>query len=327
MRYRSEHHRYIRSIATINWLLYVQEQMNNISLGEVQRHFSMKSYDKENPFWPNCSGKLYKNMRGIPVCNNQLIDNIEKEIKGSKRLLKHPLWKVLETPRMTLNSVHNLMKELSPNIVNRLFKEDALTGNIIRKQLTRKDQITRIAMMNNLDALACLLLFVRESELLNESASYIQAKWGVDFLLKRFLAIYPYSSIMDDIYEIVYQSFIDINNPLPITMFNRWVIEFPEYFECPKKQPQLYFVVDSVKTILYYAELRGFVSQDKMEQLNFLFWVQNFCNSKEIVYSLIKLEHTFQYDENNPLTPEPLIKLMNMINGDSRQYIKTDRFL
>jgi hypothetical protein len=58
-------------------------------------------------------------------------------------------------------------------------------------------------MLNNLDALACLLMILREMELLEQWLAYVEVKWQVHNLLLRLTTFEPLKNISDELYLLI----------------------------------------------------------------------------------------------------------------------------
>ncbi len=268
----------VRPIATQNYVLTVQERKGGITLGKIHRHFCQQDYKSNSEYNSQNSGIIYKYAKGKAcIKDTKLINRIEEELPGTKRLLNHPLWLILETPLADLDRIYEYMHQLIPPIQAQLFKQDSETKIYHRKNWQGTEPLLRISMQNNFDALACLLMLMREMELLKRWHSYIEAKWCVHNLLLRLAYFEPIFKINDNLYELIYIHFIDKNNPLP-DKYRK--LEFIIDYSTPPFIGSVYYSNDHISGILWNAQKYGIEEENKHDCLKFLFWVYTFGHTK-----------------------------------------------
>ena len=82
---------------------YIQHEMGDISLGKLHKTF------------------LQKKEKGSLIKDQKLTDYIEVKVPGSKYILNHVLWTILEESDADLKRVYELMRSLPPEIQTILF--------------------------------------------------------------------------------------------------------------------------------------------------------------------------------------------------------------
>lgn len=318
--------RLIRSLATKLWISNVREKMGGISYGRIQK-ILLPDDKKGSEYWSSYSRRFYRNSKGVPIRDRKIIAQVESIIPGTERILTHPLWDILTNPDASQLEIFRYMERLEFNLRKKLFESDKKTNLLIRKKLRSPSQIYYIALENNLDAFACLLMLIRESELQKKVQAYISCKREVVYLIYRLSLFPPYKEIITALYEIVYNLFIEKNHPLPPELAEGFWNDYPFSREIPEKHP-LHIVTDIYSGVLWNAEYRKLVPSTEKGKLRFLFWVDHFFNKNELKKALIKMPSDFDITQPSTLFPPPLNKLMAILRGDSRKYLlQTGTFL
>jgi hypothetical protein len=313
----------IRKLPSMLWTRMIIHRRGGASLAQIHREFR-PGYSSS---YKHGSRRLYKNYKGVQVKDSKLIEDVENNLPGTKRLLFHPLWDILKNPDATLDDILLYMDKLDLDLKGKLFSVDSFSKKSVRKKLDSCGQIYYVAKENSLDALACLLMFIRESEIKKQVQAYVISKWEAIFLIYRLAVIYPYSDIMPLLYHLVFNLFVKKNHPLPSEFKH---VSFDNFKFDPNIPPQnpIHLVQDTYFGLIWNAKLRHIVSDDQQEQLNFLFWVDHFFNPYEIKKALQKLPLDFDVEQPSAIFPPPLNNLMERIRGDSRKYLlRKGRFL
>ena len=265
----TEREKEIQSLVSKLYIRSVQHRLGGISLGNLQKFF-VKSEDQSNgEFWSSSSRRFYKTAQGSPIRDLKLIDKIEAELPGSRYILVHPLWDILRRPKADSQDVITMMLRLQAEFRELLFKSTGFDGGYSMKALDRIESIQKIASMNNLSALACLLLLLRKKELEQKWHQYLAVKWSLDELLHRITYFAPVSYVSDELNKEINESFVILNYPLPK---NRVAEQFEDFFKSPK--PYLMEDAHAVYSrVLETAMAQGLVSDQSDSQLRFLFLV------------------------------------------------------
>lgn len=287
--------RAVRVLATQYFLLCLREHLNWCSLDELQRKLLLSSRSK-------C---LYKNMRGAPIRSSALKPHSENVLPGSWRILKHPLWMILQKPNASIAEVHDYMKMLHPDIVRRAFSVDKRTGELVRKKPKGQYQIDAIVENGTLDAIAYSLMLTREMELTGSTKAYVDAKWAVHMTFQMMLIHQAFMLISSKLYELIYQLFIKINNPLPEDAQNFSVKFFPTCFIQPERLTWLRIVEDTMHSILWHAECRGLINNSLQNKYRFMYAMLLKQERVVIETQLKNLPHSYRFDGDlTQLEPE-----------------------
>ena len=308
------------------WARTIKYRLGGQSYGKIQKYFLKKDGQTNADFWDSCSGRLYKNSRGkTRVRDKLLINKIEEFLPGTKRILDHPLWKIMANPDSNLNQIYSLMNELSIDLRRKLFKTNNPEITLIRRKLNYKS-VNYISKMNDLDAFACILMMIREAELTRHTEAYIQCKWEAHQLFCRIATFEPIKSMAPLIYDYIFKVFIRKNNPLPSHLTNILVKYAPENYRIPKKYP-LPRYLDENEKILNLAVLLGVISSSQQDQLNFLYWIDYGISRTQIMEALVTLKNTRTTNHTPTNFPAPLDSLMQRLRGDSRKYITGNYYI
>jgi len=127
------------------------------------------------------------------------------------------------------------------------------------------------------------------------------------------------------IYDLIFQIFIEKNNPLPAELSNILVAGMPEYYKLPTKYPLPSYLNQNVG-ILELAISLGVITHSMEDQLNFLFWIDYGIRRTQIFKALCRLEILTKAGTPLSKYPTPLDELMQKLHGDSRKFIKGESY-
>ncbi|MEO9943779.1 hypothetical protein [Paraglaciecola sp.] len=273
----------VRKLATQLYVAGLVERSGGLSLGLIEKTFKKSHKIPNKQYWESYSRTFYKYARGESCIKDQsLILHIDKyeAYRGVKEVLNHPLWLILENPDASLHDVHAYMHQLKPSFQQRLFKLDKNINTLTRKYWSHTDQLSRISMENNLDALACLIMLLREMELLNKWHAYVKVKWEVHFLFLRLSYFDPLLSIREVLYHFMDTYFFDKHRFITERYFPATRQLMYTHFRHAFKSPQCindFTGYDEINAeLLKYAYQLSIKTDTKETKLIFLFWVVEF---------------------------------------------------
>ncbi len=296
-----------------------------MSYGKFLKELLQDKSQSNAEYWERYSGRLNKNARGeTRVRDEKFISLIEGILPGTKKILTHPLWKIMENSEASLNEIYDYMEELPLQLKQILFNYKNNAGLPERKRIKSKN-VYYISKQNDLDALACMLMMIREAEITKQIDAYITCKWEAHQLFCRIASFNPLKEIASPIYDKIFQLFIEKNDPLPPELSSILVEHIPHHYQSPKKYPIPKFFDDNI-VILKLAIKKGLVENTKKSILNFLFWIDFGFKRSEILEALISLPNSTVNDFSHISLPTPLSEFIKRINGDSRLYIKGEDF-
>ncbi len=248
----------------------VKNRSGENSFGKLEKRLYKKPHQSNKYYYRSKSGIFYKYAEGkMPIESPRLVNSIENEFPGTKLILNHPLWFILENPSSDLETVRNQMRFLNTDIQAQLFTKNNQENPYLRKEWSNTRPFHYIAMQNNMDALACFLMIIREMEISKKWHTYTVAKWFAHQLYLRLAYFTPIKEVTDELYKFIYVLYIGRNNPLP-KKFNKL---FPEkYYIAPSFVNTTLFISEKLSSILWNAQYHGFKEPDKHSQLRFLFW-------------------------------------------------------
>jgi len=312
----------VRYVATQLFMLFLTEKSGGLSLRKMEMTFKKPTYQSNEEFKDNCSGAFSKYARGaICIKDQKLIDRIEEDeqYQGCKYILNHPLWLILENPNATIETVREYMRKLPPNIQTRLFKLNKSSNQYERCFWRKSGQLSRISMLNDLDALACFLMLMREMELLEKWHSYVQVKWYAHDLFIRLSYFKPISEIRLNLYELIYKHFIAKHNPITANYFSTerqdLYIHIQGFFKSPFLIEDFTLYHEILSETIAYAKKMMTIGDTKKDQLNFLFWASE--------YNLMDVYYAFKrYDKNlkKPFLIQRLITACS--DSNTRKHIR-----
>ena len=284
----------IKKLATKLYIFTIKEKSEGLSFGKIEKYFKQKDHYTDEKYRELSSGTFYKYARGeLCIRDQTLIEKIEADATytGSKQVLVHPLWLIINNPSASKEELLEYMHKLNPEIRNKLFKFNTKTCVFERKVLKEAKFIHRLSLMNNLDALACLLMVLREMELLKQWNAYVEVKWQVYYLLVRLTAFEPMVNISDELYILLWDHFLSKHNPMPPDYFPKSLKElipnYLEYYKSPYFINSLPIYHDLLKDISnVFIKILGKKASKEVE-LNILFWAHQYRLNE--VYKILEL--------------------------------------
>lgn len=306
------------------WARTIRHRLGDISYGKIQKILVKRDDQTNAEWWEKCSGRLNKNSKGkTKVRDAKLINDVESLLPGTKRILNHPLWKIFLNPNATIDELYSYMGEFPIDLQRQLFKIDRKT-NIPQRIKIKAIAVDYISKRNDLDALACLLIMIRESEITRQIDAYISCKWRAHQLFCRLATFQPLKSLANIIYDFIFEEFFYKNNPLPDELSNSFVEFFPNHYQIPKKYPMPRFLDENL-SILDLAIKNSVINESMSEQLEFLFWIDVEFQRKDILRGLL-----VPYRPNLEATEavmKPLNELKRRLSSNSRNYLPKNRFI
>lgn len=247
-------------IATNLWLDIIQYHRQGDSLGQIERWLTNKNSANSRDYWEQYPRRCYRFRAGRETPGDKFIDRVERKVPGTKRVIQHPLWWVLDNPESDLESVHQQMRQLEPNVYRRLFQRSRKHGPSPRRKLRTPFQVGNIGRVKNLDALAGLLLLLRETELNNQHDYNLECQEQILELLERLSSFSPYSAISEPLSELIIERFLNTGPNSKQT--------------APADKTEIQRKAFENALTIRAAMQQGYISSNPQDQLDFLYRLQ-----------------------------------------------------
>ncbi|EAR11069.1 hypothetical protein [Reinekea blandensis] len=301
------------------YFFFIFNHFGGSSYGRIEKQLTGHHYESSEDFWEHYPRCLYRLNKGQPLTNETFLGELHKKIPETKFLSNHILWHVLTNPLMNETEVIDCMKSLPLKYSNKLFS--ATGEKWKRKELRYISQINHFAELGDYDALACILLLIREAELNKKAHAYVRLKWAVRDVFSILSTKKGFQFFGNELFELCDALFLKPNNPLPnnfTTIFDR-NLRIYQYSKGP-------FSIDiecSVNTaLLYHAEIHGFVSRSSKAQHHWLMAAIENSNRAKLEEELKQLDFDYKYNNNTNSLPDNLKQVMINFTEDKRK----DRF-
>ncbi|UXK08000.1 hypothetical protein N5094_16625 [Shewanella putrefaciens] len=144
-------------------------------------------------------------LKGQPVAYESKVDSINAVIPGSKYILIHPFWQLLQQTDLSNNAIAALLEQFPKQIRDRLFTENRY-AEFTRKKRQPKSPIDPATLDTSLDALTvwlCLLI-----EQFNAGIRYgLSLKYNIQAFRSFFRLFSPpaLTPLAVEIYPLIYQ--------------------------------------------------------------------------------------------------------------------------
>jgi len=263
----------LKKLATQVYMQELKKRSGGNNLSLVEKRFTRASRHGDDADWREYSGSFYKNARGDSALTRvELVDKIEGEWHGTRQIIDHPLWSILDSPIEDEKAINQKYNSLCKDVKTELFKDPEAEESTIRKKWSARRRLYRIGLLNNLDALACLLLLINEMKIEQRWCTYVVLKHHALSLFLRLASFEPLDHVADQIYQLIDQRFIQ-KNPIPdgfkSVLIKRKLLPPPQFETTDGYRKMLIRILDN-------AKLYGLEERDRESNLKFLFWATFF---------------------------------------------------
>ena len=249
---------------------------------------------------------IFKPLRGDSYLktNSPLIKFGEKLLPGSSQILDHPLWEILGNPDANLHCVRQMMMKLPLDVNKNLFSYNPNIRGMERRILKGPNEIHRVALRCDLDALAYVLMIIRETEILDMPEPYVSAKWSAIYIIRVLSLDRAIVPILDDLKCFTFTEFVLKN---PCIKFHSHILQdiIGDRLEQPIKSIiNTNLESDLCKKIISWSQGMGLLSRAaRPQQINKYLYLVWYCGIKDIHYALEANHHNSNLVKSNELPP------------------------
>lgn len=203
----------IKSMATIYWVAFIMAHYEISSCYQLWKKIIPED-DWGGDNWVAKKSRFFNLKKGgNPIEKSPWIIEMERLVPRSQQCLTHPLWQLLGTSKPTQSRLNTILRELAPEVTNRLFVVNPTTGITQRTKMITSKQIDIIARRISLDSLTCLLILYLEDKKNNDSENYFIEKLILETLLCLLIHT-PLFEVRDRLYNKIYELFFEERTPL-----------------------------------------------------------------------------------------------------------------
>lgn len=315
--------RNITPFASIYWSYELKDREGGLSFRKIQLKLfpDYKPRRPEDTHDATYSRRLYKNSKGVPVRDSEIIIRAENLCPGTQRIILHVLWEIIERPITSLDEIYAYMQKLDIDCIQRLFDIEISTNVVSRKKL-RKEAIYRIMMKNNIDALACTLLLIRETELTSNFSANIWCRWRAHELIPRLMQLNPFAKLGVAFINILYELFIESSKiPIPDDLK-----AFRSNIETPNRSELRQSIILNLELLKAIKSINLISPSDIDKQLTFLFWADIKTDKYLLLSALNNLPKSYHDNISRSELSTTLNHFLKMIDGDSRRSLPRGGF-
>lgn len=256
-------------------------------------------------FKEGLSGKFYGYIKKRTPSSGY-IQLVADKYPGTEKIFTLPLWRILANPEASIEEVYEYMELLEADIRNHLFRPSKKT-KLERRKFRGLSQISNIAKHHSTDALAALLLIIRETAITQQWFYHIEAKWELNDLLVRLSIGEPpnVDDLMEKLSSLIYVRFIQTSKPLPTYLKDPETDEYPFAYLGPINPPQI------IEKANYYRE----------NQAAFFFIDEEYFSSKiNFLDSVLKHQKFYQRDELTNRASEKYVEYNSDMSGENQHW-------
>lgn len=199
----------VNKFRTMAWFHGVSACLGKNSGYAFRKHFSRNKFDSSNGSNKR-TRRFYNYKSGRNRPNKELIDQVDEECPGTKSIIFHPFWDVLESPCQDIQSIYPLLQKLRPEIRQIIFHKTR--GGQTAYQRRNDGYLVPFEKLNkegDMDALiACL-------GLIHEMKYYGEDDWAILYtrptlnVFIRAISNHPYFYLAEELSEYLNKNFLN----------------------------------------------------------------------------------------------------------------------
>ena len=150
-------------LSTVIWLAHVRSRSGEVSYYQLEKRFEPNARGKNAHGDPYHFNKWSKYASGLSRPSQALVAKVEESLRGSARLLYHPLWEILRLERSTQQQGESWIGRLSPDIQRVALEYNLLTT---ASGVSSKPMVVPLRMLERragIDSLAVISLLLRRA--------------------------------------------------------------------------------------------------------------------------------------------------------------------
>ncbi|MCH7336181.1 hypothetical protein [Acinetobacter sp. NIPH 2699] len=147
-------------IRTAIWYAYIEAKFLNSTNYEIAKFIEPEVFGKDEEKDINNHIRWAKYRRGKHTPGKELISKADQHVKGAARIINHVLWEVIRGRKPLKWFMEDGVNQLSWDVRRIIFKS-ANDKNELIPVLHITKNLRRIERLENLDALAALIIFLR----------------------------------------------------------------------------------------------------------------------------------------------------------------------
>lgn len=281
----------IKTLATKYTLEVIFYLTKSKRCADVYSYLMHKHIDKSNIEIFKNKRYLEKKLKNAEAIGREYsVRTLEFYFENISSVLYHPFWQSISSIALSNRKINDLLLRLEPKVVTMLFEKDDVTSTYHRLKLpTLYRKLEGIALLNNLDALACLALLAKEMKNNSQLECFQVTLKLIRDLIFRLSFDRPFRTIVIGSYNELYQELFSKEADILTQQIEPFSFhsEF-SYSIFPKHYFPSYFPANNKQAITEYVSLVDAIAQkatsfylsktDRKSVLTFLYW----CSSENL---------------------------------------------
>lgn len=243
--------KFVQSIACRFWFYELACELGTKNPLELEAAIFDKGDFCDPDIRESLSGVFYCYRNGEHFPNKKTREACAIKAPQAEILLQSPLWDILQNPDAKDSSIEKMFSMVGGDIQQHIFTQRRTGKPPQRVRIDSIIQAQNVARHCSIDALAILLITIRESELRQDFETFIDCKWEVNYILPIMALSKQFRLIATDIYNLIYEDFICRLNPIPNTLLGRDARSNPALYFGPQKKYDLQKKVDEHLDLLH----------------------------------------------------------------------------
>lgn len=248
----------VQSIACRLWFCQLAHELGTMDPLELEASIFDKGDFCDPDIRESLSRNFYHYRNGEQFPNKKTREACAIKAPQAEMLLQSPLWDILQNPDAKSSSIEKMFSKVSGDIKQHVFSQRRTGKPSQRVRIKSIVQAQHVARYCSIDALAILLITIRESELMQDFETFIDCKWEVNYILPIMALPIQFRSIATDIYNLIYDDFICRLNPIPTSLLGRDARTNPALYFGPQKKYDLKIKVDEYLDLLHSSAPSGY---------------------------------------------------------------------
>ncbi|MCP3865133.1 MAG: hypothetical protein GY923_12005 [Aestuariibacter sp.] len=196
----------VRSIASRYWSEVIRQRLGATCANQILAAH-LDDHSKSTPGWSENSSRFWNHMlSGKPAGIESKVEQSEKIAPGTKNILLHPLWQLINSKSPDEEHLLDVLAALPYELHSRLITRDLNGQRSFKKKIHPKTK-RNLFEMTSIDSLTIWLVLVKREQLAGTSEIPCPSEVHVIRVFFRLVVLNEFSVITTDLYHLISEFF------------------------------------------------------------------------------------------------------------------------
>jgi len=189
-------------LSTVLWVELVKSRSECSTYYELERLFEPEAFGKNIHGDPYHFNKWPKYAIGLSRPSKALVAQVDRKIRGSARLLQHPLWEILRKSSSNNKKKESWLGRLAPDVQRIVLEGNPVISAIGQENFPTATQLQMLERRAGIDSLACLsLLLVEALESEEQTEVALSIAQSIYRVLLMTCVYHPFFNLANELFD------------------------------------------------------------------------------------------------------------------------------